>query len=431
MNIAILGATGSIGTQTLDVVRSCLPDARVRVLTGHKNMQLLAKLVDEFRPELVWVPTESKAEQLMDILRAKGFEGYDYKIYIEKDGLITCAAYKNTDIVVNALVGKAGLAPTLAAIKAGKDVALANKESLVTAGGLIMGLARVHGVRIVPIDSEHSAIMQCLQGNTQPERLNNQLSGNAECIEKLILTASGGPFRTWPMERIKVATAADALRHPNWAMGAKITVDSATLMNKGLELIEAMWLFDQPMSNIDILVHPQSIIHSMVQFIDGSVIAQMGTPDMRMPILFALVGLVGHPVSCSPMQPGLAGHLVSCSPMQPGLVGHPYYSRVKTDFPRLDFLSVGGLTFEPPDVERFPCLALAKYAAEVGGTLPTVMNAINEWAVEKFLQDKMGFYGISTLIAEAFGSYNVKDVGCPGDIEEAEDWAFEFLKKQA
>jgi len=331
------------------------------VLTGYRNIPLLDSLVKEFEPELVWVPDDGE------------------------DKLIACATHPDIDIVVNALVGKAGLRPTLAAIKAGKDVALANKESLVTAGELIMKLASEHGVRVVPIDSEHSAILQCLQG-----------CNDGNDVEKIILTASGGPFRTWPKERIEKATAADALRHPNWSMGPKITIDSATLMNKGLELIEAKWLFDQPLSKIEILVHPQSIIHSMVQFVDGAVMAQLGMPDMRLPILYALAGS----------------------------------TRVANDFPRLDFLAAGDLTFEAPDTNRFPCLALAKHAAEVGGTLPAVMNAVNEWAVGQFLQDKIDFYGISALIAEAFGSYTVREVTGLADIREAEAWAEEFVQKQ-
>jgi len=388
MNIAILGATGSIGTQTLEAIKDCLPEAEVKVLTGYSNMSALAGLVLEHRPELVWVPDSKNVAMLQEILLKNNTS---CKILTGDDGLIECATHESVDIVVNALVGKAGLAPTLAAVESGKDIALANKESLVTAGGLIMKLAREKGVRIVPVDSEHSAILQCLQG-AGSQRMNTEFKGNADYIEKIILTASGGPFRTWPKERIEKATAADALRHPNWSMGAKITIDSATLMNKGLELIEAMWLFDQPMSKVEILVHPQSIIHSMVQFIDGAVIAQLGMPDMRLPILYALAG--------------------------PG--------RVAASYPRLDFLTAGDLTFEAPDTNRFPCLALAKHAIEVGGTLPAVMNTVNEWAVGQFLKDKLDFYGIPALIAEAFGSYTVREVTGISDIREAEAWAMEF-----
>jgi len=359
MNIAILGATGSIGTQTLDVVRKCLPEARVKVLTGYRNIPLLESLVAEFKPDIVWTPDDDDDEKL-----------------------ISCATHPDVDIVINALVGKIGLAPTLAALQSGKNIALANKESLVTAGNLIMNLARKHNLRVTPIDSEHSAILQCLHGNT-----------SGKDVEKIILTASGGPFRAWPKERIERATAADALRHPNWSMGYKITVDSSTLMNKGLELIEALWLFGMPLSDIEILVHPQSIIQPRVQFVDGAVMAQLGLPDMRLPILYALAG------------------------------------RVANDFPRLDFLKAGDLTFEAPDIHRFPCLALAMHAAEVGGTLPAVMNAINEWAVGQFLQGKLTFYGISELIAEGFGSYTVQEVTSLDDIREAEAWADEFVLK--
>jgi len=374
MNIAILGATGSIGIQTLDVIRNCLPQAKVKVLTGYGNIPALAAAIHEFKPELVWVPDGATADKLL------GYQ-VECEILTGEEGLIICATYDSVDIVVNALVGKAGLGPTLAAIEARKDIALANKESLVTAGSMIMPLARELGVRVVPIDSEHSAILQCMQGNT------------SSAVEKVILTASGGPFRLWQKKQIQTVVAADALRHPNWAMGPKITIDSATLMNKGLELIEAMWLFDQPMSTVEILVHPQSIIHSMVQFCDGSVMAQLGLPDMRLPILYALAGA----------------------------------TRVASDYPRMDFLSAKDLTFEAPDEDRFPCLALAKHAAVVGGTLPAVMNAVNEWAVGQFLQDKIDFYGISALIAEAFGSYTVQDVRSLGDIREAEAWAMEFV----
>jgi len=375
LKIAILGATGSIGTQTLDVVRATLPNAEVVALTGHSNIKALAKLANEFKPKIICVPDSDSAMQIKSILTTR------CEIVTGTSGLINCAAQSGADIVVNALVGQVGLTPTLAAINAGKDVALANKETLVTAGQLIMELAREKNVRITPIDSEHSAIWQCLQGNEDNE------------IEKIILTASGGPFRTRPQEKIVTATASDALRHPNWSMGAKITVDSATLMNKGLELIEAMWLFDQPVDGIEILIHPQSIIHSMVQFTDGSVMAQMGLPDMRLPILYAL-----------------------CAP-----------KRVKTDFPRLDFLTCGSLTFEKPDTERFPCLALAIHAAKTGGTLPAVMNTINEWAVGQFLQDKIGFYDISGLIDQAFAAYTVKPLVSIEDVIAAENWANEFI----
>ncbi|MCL2188697.1 MAG: 1-deoxy-D-xylulose-5-phosphate reductoisomerase [Defluviitaleaceae bacterium] len=374
--IAVLGATGSIGTQTLDAVRTCLPHFRVKALTGYANVDLLAQLVKEFSPEIVWVP-EEKIEPLRVLLA-----NFSCEIVTGEEGLHTCATLEGVDIVVNALVGRAGLAPTLAAIHAGKHVALANKESLVTAGGLIMPLAREKGVRITPIDSEHSAIWQCLAGN----------ENNA--VEKIILTASGGPFRTWERSQISVATASHALKHPNWNMGAKITIDSATLMNKGLEYIEALWLFDLSPAQIEIVVHPQSIVHSMVQFADGSIMAQLGLPDMRLPILYALTAP----------------------------------ARVFNTFPRLNLLAHPTLTFEPPDQERFPCLALAKRAFEMGGTAPAVLNYANELAVARFLRGAISFYDISAIIGQALDAYTVKPLSCAEDIWEAEAWVYERLK---
>jgi len=378
MKIAILGATGSVGTQTLDVIRSTLPNAEVEVLTGFSNIRVLASLVNEFSPKLVCV-SDSKAANELKLRISTSCE-----ILTGENGLATCAAQNDADIVVNALVGRVGLAPTLTAINAGKDIALANKETLVTAGELIMTAARKKSVRITPIDSEHSAIWQCLQGNEDNE------------IEKIIITASGGPFRTWSKEKIKTATAKDALKHPNWSMGPKITIDSATLMNKGLEVIEAMWLFNQPLKKIEVLVHPQSIIHSAVQFTDGSIISQMGTADMRLPILYAL-----------------------SAP-----------KRVKTDFPRLDFLKHNSLTFEAPDMEKFPCLKHAFHAAKTGGTLPTVMNMVNEWAVEAFLQDRISFCNIPELIDQAFGAYSVKPLTSIDDVITAEEWALDFVRRR-
>jgi len=380
--LAILGATGSIGQQTFDVLRTCMPHAQVCAISGYRNVAALAMLVDEFSPAMAWVPDAEAAKKLAGLIHVP------CEILTGDAGLIACAAQSDADVVVNALVGQAGLAPTLAAIAAGKNIALANKESLVTAGGLIMEAARAAGVRITPIDSEHSAIWQCLQGN------------DYNPVEKIILTASGGPFRTWPREKIAAATAADALRHPKWNMGHKITIDSATLMNKGLELIEAMWLFGQRLcrqglDTVEILVHPQSIIHSMVQFTDGAIMAQMGLPDMRLPILYALAGP----------------------------------SRVANDFPRLNFLTHNTLTFEAPDMERFPCLALARFAADTGGTLPAVMNTVNEWAVGQFLCGKLDFYGISQLIEDVFGAYTVKPVTCAQDIWTAQAWAQEYVTK--
>ena len=429
-SIALLGATGSIGTQTLDVIRTTLPYVRVKALSGYSNIEELARLVIEFSPEMVCVADDTAALQLRELLRllinrfipkeqrrlcricfpAGGneiaeqfpsieqsktqaetafrpkstmFNPSNTEILIGETGLKICAAECGADILVNALVGRVGLLPTLAAIESGKHVALANKETLVTAGSLVMNLAREKGVRITPIDSEHSAIWQCLQGNAMNE------------IEKIILTASGGPFRTWEKSKITAAKAKDALRHPNWSMGAKITIDSATLMNKGLELIEAMWLFDMLPEQIETMVHPQSIIHSMVQFADGSLMAQMGLPDMRLPILYALTAP----------------------------------NRVQTDYPRLDLLTAGTLSFEAIDTEKFPCMRLARYAAKIGGTLPAVMNYVNEWAVGQYLKDKIEFYKIPALIDRAFDEYTVKDITSAQDIINAETWAHEFINK--
>ena len=372
MKISILGATGSIGLQTIEVIRECLPQADIVALTGFSNIDALKPLVNEFKPKYVWV-----LEQHVNSLQGLGSE-----VLSGEDGLDFCASESGADIVINALVGRAGLKPTLAAINKGIDIALANKETLVTAGELLMPLAREKNARITPIDSEHSAIWQCLQGN------------DINTVEKILLTASGGPFRSWSRERIlKEGSASAALKHPNWSMGAKITVDSATLMNKGLELIEAMWLFNMPLDCIQILIHPQSIIHSMVEYVDGSVVAQMGLPDMRLPILYALTGP----------------------------------KRIHTPFTKTDFLKLSSLTFEEADTETFPCLALARHSATVAGTLPAVMNYINEWAVGEYLQDRLGFYDISRLIEKAFGLYCPKPVTSIESIVEAENWAKEFI----
>ena len=375
MKLAILGATGSIGRQTLDVVRTCLPEVEITVLTANADIKSLAVAVDEFKPKYVWLPSSEAMKELSLICSRK------FIPLTGEDGL--CEAACSADIVVNALVGGVGLKPTLAAINAGKNVALANKEALVAGGALVMPAAKKNNVKVTPIDSEHSAIWQCLKGNDL-----NQ-------VEKIILTASGGPFRTWDRDKISKASAQEALRHPNWNMGAKITIDSATMMNKGLELIEAMWLFDMNPENIEIVIHPQSIIHSMVQYFDGSIMAQLGLPDMRLPILYAL-----------------------SAP-----------NRVKNDYPRVDFTELNTLTFEEPDSEKFPCLALAKKAAEVGGTLPAVMNKVNEYLVQAYLDEKIRFYDISGYIFDAFEKYTPKAVTSIADINEAELWSRAFMEE--
>jgi 1-deoxy-D-xylulose-5-phosphate reductoisomerase len=371
--------------QTLDVLRECLPEVEVRVLSGYSNMEKLAQQVVEFSPKLVWVPDGEKAGELLECIKhftnsnEKGSVPTPPEILTGHHGLLTAAC--EGDVLVNALVGQAGLAPTMAAIRAGKRIALANKESLVSGGKLLMQAARAAGVQIMPIDSEHSAIWQCLAGNEMNK------------VEKIYLTASGGPFRTWAREAISAAHAKDALKHPNWTMGAKITIDSATMMNEGLELIEAMHLFDLSHEQIEILVHPESIVHSMVQFCDGAVMAQLGAPDMRLPILYAL----GAPV------------------------------RVGNNFGRVDFLQARSLNFEAPDFEKFPCLQLAVRAVQMGGCAPAVLNCVNEWAVQMYLNNRIKFYDISAIIGQALDSYTVHEPQTLEDIDAAQKWANEFV----
>ena len=375
-NIALLGATGSIGAQVCEVARAFPDNFKIRVMTGNRNINKLAQLSDEFDPDLIWVPDEAGADLLLKAKRRRSRE-----IITGQGGLSVCAGYGGADFTVNALVGRAGLVPTLSAIESGKSVALANKETLVSAGSLVTEAAKKNGVEIIPVDSEHSAISQCLAGS------------EAKHIDKLILTASGGPFRKWDAEKIRSAKAADALKHPNWRMGDKITVDCATMMNKGFEFIEAMWLFEASPGQIEILVHPQSVVHSMVRFTDGSVIAQLGAPDMRNPILRAL----------------------------------SYPNRLKNDFKKLDLTECGALTFEKCDDERFPCLGIAIGAAREGGTLPAVLNASNELAVGAFLRGELGFYGISDIVGRAVSEYKNKPLADIAGVAEAEAWAEEHF----
>ncbi len=344
--IAILGSTGSIGTQTLDVVRQHRDLFEVEMISANNNIEMLAAQAREFEVGQVVVCNDARYEKLCSLL-----EDSDSKVWSGIDSLCSLVRSENVDIVVGAMVGFSGLRPTLAALEAGKIVALANKETLVAAGALVTRTMREHGAVILPVDSEHSAIFQCLlgaQGNT---------------VEKIHLTASGGPFRTWDRTRIASATAADALKHPNWDMGAKVTIDSATLMNKGFELIEARWLFDVQPKDINVVVHPESIIHSMVEFADGAVIAQMGCPDMREPIGFALA----------------------------------FPARITVGNKKLDFASLGALHFEAPDLDRFPNLRLAYEAIERGGNAPCALNAANEVAVAAYLKGQIGFYDISRI----------------------------------
>ena len=347
--IAILGSTGSIGTQTLDVVRSN-GDIEVLGISAGKNIEKLEEQIREFSPKLAAVWDEEKARELA--VRTKDT---NTRILAGMDGLLELASMEGTEILVTAIVGMLGIRPTIEAIRAGKDIALANKETLVTAGHLIMPMAKEYGVRILPVDSEHSAIFQALNGESRKE------------IHKLLITASGGPFRGKKRKDLEKATLQDTLKHPNWVMGQKITVDSATLVNKGLEVMEARWLFDVTLDQIQVVVQPQSVIHSMVQFEDGGIIAQLGTPDMRLPIQYALY----------------------------------YPHRRYLEGERLDFAKLGSITFEEPDMETFLGLPMAIRAAEEGGSMPTVFNASNELAVKKFLQQKIGFLDIYEIIGQS------------------------------
>ena len=347
--IAILGATGSIGTQTLDVIREHRDKYEAYALTAGSNSDLLIQQAREFQPEVVVIADESQYEKVNAAL-----SDLPIKVWTGAEALCDVARLQDVDTVVTAMVGFAGLRPTIAAIEAHKTIALANKETLVVAGELITELAVRERVAILPVDSEHSAIFQCLVGE----------DGNA--IDKVLLTASGGPFRKFSLEQLQTVTAAQALQHPNWEMGAKITIDSATMMNKGFEMIEARWLFGLPPERIEVVVHPQSIVHSMVQFADGAVMAQLGTPDMHLPIAYALA----------------------------------YPHRLRSAAPRLDFAQLSTLTFEAPDRERFRNLDYAYEAARRGGNMPCILNAADEVAVAAFLSGKIGFLAMSDLIAE-------------------------------
>ena len=347
--IALLGSTGSIGTQALDVVRDNADRFEVYALVARQNVDLLAQQAREFRPEVVVIADEQYYAPLKEALA-----DLPMKVWAGVDAIADVVQMAPVDVVLTAMVGYAGLRPTLAALEAGKAVALANKETLVVAGELVTATARRTGAPILPVDSEHSAIFQCLVGQ------------DANAVEKVILTASGGPFRTTPREALADVTPAEALRHPNWSMGAKVTIDSASMMNKGFEMIEARWLFGLPPERIEVVVHPQSIVHSMVQFADGAVMAQLGTPDMHLPIAYALA----------------------------------YPHRLRSAAPRLDFAQLSTLTFEAPDRERFRNLDYAYEAARRGGNMPCILNAADEVAVAAFLSGKIGFLAMSDLIAE-------------------------------
>ena len=374
--IAILGSTGSIGTQTLEVARNN-GALEITALAAGSNIDLLERQIREFRPPLAAVWTEEKAKELR--IRTADL---DVKIVSGMEGLLEVAAQPESEILVTAIVGMIGIRPTIAAMKAGKDIALANKETLVTAGHIIMSLAKEKGVRILPVDSEHSAIFQCLNGENRVQ------------LKKILLTASGGPFRGKKKEELKNVQVEDALKHPNWHMGRKITIDSATLVNKGLEMMEARWLFGVEPDNIQIVVQPKSIIHSMVEFVDGAVIAQLGTPDMKLPIQYALY----------------------------------YPERRYLPGDRLDFWTLGQITFEKPDMENFPGLRLAFDAAAAGGSLPTVYNAANERAVAMFLEKKIGFLEIPEIIQSCMEAHRVIPDPTVEQILETEEETYEMIK---
>ncbi len=353
--IAILGSTGSIGTQTLDVVRKHPEEFSVYALSAHRSIDLLIKQAIEFNPAVVCIADEAYYRPLCEAL-----SDLPIQILAGEKAIVEMVTHPEIDVVVAAMVGYAGLRPTIEAIRAGKAIALANKETLVVAGEIICQLAQKYHVPILPVDSEHSAIFQSLVGE------------DISSVEKLLLTASGGPFRTYTLDQMQGVTAAQALQHPNWEMGAKITIDSASMMNKGFEVIEARWLFDIPVDKIQVLVHPQSVVHSAVQFVDGSVKAQLGTPDMRMPIQYALT----------------------------------YPKRWSSDVPRLDLFATQSLTFEEPDLERFPNLALSYEAIRRGGNIPCVLNAANEIVNMAFRDGKCGFLQMSEIIAKTMDVVN-------------------------
>lgn len=375
--ITILGSTGSIGTQTLDVVRKNKDKFQVVAISANSSIDLLLEQIMEFSPKYVAVYNEESALKLKEMIP----ENINIEVLSGMDGLVKICQLEEVNVVLTAVVGMIGLVPTMAAIKAKKTIALANKETLVTAGELVMSEAKKNNVEILPVDSEHSAIFQCLNGERKQD------------IEKIILTASGGPFRGKKREELVNVTKNEALKHPNWDMGRKISIDSSTLMNKGLEVIEAKWLFDVDVEDIEVVVHPQSIIHSMVSFRDSSVISQMGCPDMRLPIEYALT----------------------------------YPERLKTDFERLDLAKVATLTFEKPDMETFPCLALAFKVLKLGGTYPAALNSANEFLVNEFLNDKIGFYDIPYYIERTLDCHKNRVNPTLEDILEVDKETRAFL----
>jgi 1-deoxy-D-xylulose-5-phosphate reductoisomerase len=371
--IALLGSTGSIGRSALQVIEQFPNHFEVVGLAAGRNVDLLTEQIKRFRPKVAAVLDQKLANDLASRLPADTA----VKVLAGSEGYQELASYTDADMVLSSMVGAAGLIPTLSAIRAGKDVALANKETLVMAGALVMEEVGKYQIRLLPVDSEHNAIFQALEGHRR------------EDLKRILLTASGGPFLNMDREQLESVTPAQALEHPNWAMGAKITVDSATMMNKGLEVIEAKWLFDVEVERIDVHIHPQSIVHSMVEYVDGSVIAQLGMPDMRVPIAYALA----------------------------------YPERLKLDLPPLNFFSLQTLTFQEPDLDRYPCLDLAFNACEAGGTMPAVLNASNEVAVQAFLDQRISFLGIARLVDKVMQEHELAPATELQAILAADAWA--------
>ena len=376
--IVILGSTGSIGTQTLDVIRNH-GDIEVTAMAVGSNIVLLEQQIREFKPQIVCVWDEKKAKELKQAVTDLAV-----RVVWGMEGLLEVATEKNAEIVVTAIVGMIGIRPTIAAMEAGKDIALANKETLVTAGHIIMPLARQKGVKILPVDSEHSAIFQCLNGEDKRE------------VHKILLTASGGPFRGRTREEMATVQVKDALKHPNWSMGKKITIDSSTMVNKGLEVMEAKWLFGVEMDQVEVVVQPKSVIHSMVEFEDGAVMAQLGTPDMKLPIQYALY----------------------------------YPHRRFLPGKRLDFWTLNEISFEKPDFENFKALGLAYEAGKIGGTMPTVFNAANEYAVNEFLNRRISYLEIVDMIEKAMETHKIVESPNVEAILETEVWTYEFLRRE-
>lgn len=371
--IAVLGATGSIGTSTLRVIADHPDQFYVATLAANTSAATMIRLARRFHPQLVAMADPEAAQEVAQALRTSQIE-----VVAGSEGIVAAAQHDAVDLVVSAMVGIAGLEGTLAAIEAGRNVVLANKESLVAAGPLVMARAQARGVTVLPADSEHNAIFQCLQGVASPAD-----------VHKIWLTASGGPFRGWTPEQLKTVTPAQALQHPNWSMGAKVTVDSATLMNKGLEIIEAMHLFNLDIDRIDVVVHPQSVVHGLVELLDGSMVAHLAEADMRVPIGYCLA----------------------------------YPKRITQPYGRVDLLALGQLTFEPPDRDAMPCLRLAEHAARIGGTMPTVLNAVNEVAVAAFLQGRIAFPDIAAVVEEVMTIHSVQPLQHLEHVYQIDRWA--------